>query len=318
MAYVIGMDVGGTKTELSIFSFNSSIDYQREHTLRFPTNRQDGAETFVQNIIEQSQNLLNEANLKVDQIKAVGIGLPGTVDPEKQIQLMGNTQILNNYPIKEKLQKFFSHSQIVLANDANCFALAEALCGAGKELPENASVIGIILGTGVGGGFIYQGKMLEGQFGGFAEIGHSTLDQNGPTCYCGQRGCVEQILSGPAFEASFNSRRYSQIEKLQSAAEIFELAKIQEPIATAVLKEYKRNLANFLKQLTNLFDPHLIVLGGGMSKQDALYEGLEDAVKSIRFVPKESPLIKKHQIGDSAGIIGAAILGFQKVMENDK
>jgi fructokinase len=316
MKQIAAFDIGGTKTELSIFRFESATQYERIATVRFPTDRQQGIEHLLEQLNSQTQELLNSNNISADEIDAIGIGLPGTVDPQSRLQTMGNTAILNHVDLKAALKETFSmNCPVQIANDANCFALAEAVCGAAKDYSLNeenpSSVIGIILGTGVGGGLIINQKMMEGKAGGCAEIGHTIFSPNGPMCYCGQRGCVEQVLSGPAFEASFNSRRYNQVQEFQRASEIFDLAARLDPIALATLNEYKQNLGTFLTQLTNMFDPDAIVIGGGMSKQDVLYSGLEDLVAAQRFVPVAAPKIFKNELGDSAGIVGAALIAYQ-------
>lgn len=330
MALIAAYDIGGTKTELSIFEFSNSPNQlpnelpgqlpnqlpKKIATKRFPTDRQMGIDFVSHQLNTQTQSLLNESHIQADTIDNIGIGLPGTVDPVLRHQTMGNTGIFNQVDLKQVLAPTFSNTKhLAIANDANCFALAEAVCGAGKEIQSQPGadqlVIGIILGTGVGGGFIKNKKMMEGRHGGCAEIGHTIFSPQAPMCYCGQRGCVEQVLSGPAFEASFNSRRYSQAKDFHSAPEIFHLAAKMDPIAMACIKQYQADLITFLTQLTNMFDPDAIVLGGGMSREAALYEKLEESIALERFVPAPSPLIRQNQLGDSAGIIGAALIAYQ-------
>lgn len=316
MKLIAAYDIGGTKTELSAFKFESETQFERIATVRFPTERQKGIEYVTHQLNNQTSELLSSNKISVKEISAIGMGLPGTVDPATRRQSMGNTAIFNGVDLQEALHKTFPQEcPIQIANDANCFALAEAICGAAKDYSYNesnaSSVIGIILGTGVGGGLIINHKMMEGRSGGCAEIGHTIFSPTGPMCYCGQRGCVEQVLSGPAFEASFNSRRYSQVREFQNAAQIFELAAKLDPIALATLNEYKQNLATFITQLTNFFDPNAIVIGGGMSQQQVLYSGLEELIAAQRFVPVDAPKILKNELGDSAGIVGAALLAYQ-------
>lgn len=130
----------------------------------------------------------------------------------------------------------------------------------GKEISSHIG-IGIILGTGVGGGIVVDGKIFQGRNGGAGEVGHSIFKTGGHPCYCGRDGCVEQYLSGPAIEASFVSRMYSQIEKLPTTKEVFELARNLDPIAIAVVSRYQKDLRKFLLNLTNIFDPDYFVLG---------------------------------------------------------
>lgn len=336
MALIAAYDIGGTKTELSIFKFSpfqdahepiacferngQKLGIQKLATQRFPTDRQKGIDWVGQQLNEHTQQLLKSSNIAPGDIDNIGMGLPGTVDPVFRYQTMGNTGIFNQVNLRELLSPTFTNSEkMAIANDANCFALAEAICGAAKDLKSGADhdqcVIGIILGTGVGGGIIINSRMMEGKNGGCAEIGHTVFSPDAPMCYCGQKGCVEQVLSGPAFESQFNARRYSQAKVFHSSAEIFDLAAKLDPIALASLKQYQHNLATFLTQLTNMFDPDAIILGGGMSQQPALYEGLAEKISKNRFVPAPAPLISQNVLGDSAGIIGAALIAYQ-ALEN--
>jgi fructokinase len=168
--------------------------------------------------------------------------------------------------------------------------------------------IGLILGSGFGGGVIVNGRAVTGRRGGAGEVGHMTLYADGYPCYCGRAGCAEQYLCGPALEAALNNRIYSQIEKRPSAAEIFKLYQAQDPIALAVVKRYKRDLAYFLGSLTCFLDPHYFVFGGGLSLQDVIYENLEVKIGENTYLPHDSIPVYKHKIGDSAGAIGAALV----------
>ena len=161
--------------------------------------------------------------------------------------------------------------------------------------------IGIILGTGCGTGIIWNGKIHSGSKGGAGEAGHHTLDINGPLCYCGRRGCAELFVSGHGFETLFTNETG---EKL-SATDIFE----SDKWSAEYLSRYQNYLANFILNLTNIIEPDYFVLGGGLSNSPHIYEGLQQKIDELHFLKGEpAPKILKHQLGDSAGVIGAALL----------
>ena len=229
----------------------------------------------------------------------------------------GNTRIFLNQNLEADLQRLLAAEiRVEVSNDANCFALAETLAGAGvqfaeetqKDIKEQSSV-GLILGTGLGGGYIHHGQLISGASGAAFEVGHTRLElEGGLPCYCGASGCAEQYLSGTGLEAAYSTRMYSQVKELPDSRKIFEMADAQEPMALAVLIQYKKWLAKFLATIVNYMDPDYFVLGGGVSLQPFVYEGLEDAMKEHIYSPTCKPKIYQHQLGDSAGVVGAALL----------
>ncbi|MFK7871934.1 MAG: ROK family protein [Oligoflexales bacterium] len=296
MALFLGLDVGGTKVEAALVTDQGEV-LRRD---RVPTMREKGYEDLVQRV---GQLCLS---LGLSDIEAVGIGIPGVVCPETNVMLQGGTGILREKPFATDLLKIIRKEtnikDVFCENDANCFVLAEAITGAGKGL---GSGLGVILGTGVGGGYYDGNHLLRGARGCAAEVGHMILMPGGRPCFCSKRGCAEQYLSGPGVESSYPM--YSQIHKRPDASEIFLMAGRGEPGALAVVEEYRKNLADFLANMTNLYDPHYIVLGGGMSREEIIYQGLEDRVARRGYL-KISPKIMQHSLGDSAGVIGAALL----------
>jgi fructokinase len=172
-------------------------------------------------------------------------------------------------------------------NDANCFALAEVFFGAGMlfeketKIPRRQQIgIGVIIGTGTGSGIVVEGRILRGARGAGGEVGHITLHEGGDDCYCGRKGCAEQYLSGPALKAHGGD-----------------------------LKAYVKDLGLFLGQLTNAFDPHWFVLGGGVSKESVIYQEIDRMIEPHLFIKQRAPRVYKHQISDDAGLLGAALLG---------
>lgn len=323
---IVGLDIGGTKVEAVLFEIadghsddetclnlispeGNDIRLIQKKSQRIPTNRGDGYPRLVERITELIKEVAGR-----NKFDGIGIGLPGTVDPHTLKMLNGNTGIFIGQDFAGDLRAGFGDIKININNDANCFALAEALCGAGRTYTTETGIagheqvaIGVILGTGCGGGAIIKGEILTGRHGGGAEIGHSTLYYDGRPCYCERRGCAEQYLSGPGLEAAYATRMYSQIDKLPKAKDIFNMAANKEPAALAVVADYKKHLALFLSNLTNIFDPDYFVLGGGVSSQKQIYAGLEEALYDLTFVKESRPKIYKHALSDSAGVIGAAI-----------
>lgn len=332
--YILGLDVGGTKTEAAIIRFGKNLNAEsafgvsgvgsdheyNEGTFltrkRIPTQRTSGYENVLGRIAELCGEVISEAGISKSDIDGIGIGLPGAVDPEKQIMLNGNSLIFIGKNITHDLKERLNlNVQIKCHNDANCFALAESLCGAGlhyskkSKLPvDKQTSVGIILGTGLGGGIVHGGKILAGRFGGGGEIGHSLLITGGHPCYCGRNGCAEQYLSGTGLEGMFAARRYAQIKELPGSRKIYELASDGDPLSIAIIKNHKRLLVKFLVNLTNILDPNYFILGGGVSNQEFLYKNIEEEIERESFLPCEAPKVYKHHLGDSAGVIGAALL----------
>lgn len=341
--YLVGFDIGGTKTEavlcelisennetkkksdglIPLHLHENQVAYLKERAReRHATDRLLGYDHLLEVLEKLTRDVCREAGIKVSELSSIGVGIPGTVHPQTQSMVFGNTMMLVGKPVAADLSK---RLEIIIPafseNDANLFALAETLCGAGvlhaqknKDFRiSDSQAIGIILGTGCGGGLVANGKMIRGRRGGATEIGHSLFADNGHPCYCRRRGCAEQYLSGPALEASFNQRHYAQIQGFPNAAQIFELAEKLDPVAVSVVYQYKSDLARFLGNLTTLFDPDFFVLGGGLSKQKILYENISQEIVPHAFLPNSAVPVYQHQLGDSAGVLGAALLPLTRV-----
>jgi len=336
--FLIGFDVGGTKIEATLFqlspeqpSTQQTDGFECAHStrgrlhgrviskLREPTERHKGYSAIVGKMANLIAASLKMGGVEVSQLSGIGVGLPGSIDPHTFRMLNGNTMVLINQDLLGDLrtQAAVPASVVMRAeNDANCFALAEALCGAGLLHEKKSGIgihsqtsVGIILGTGCGGGIVMQGRTLQGARGGGGELGHTILYPNGHACYCGQSGCAEQYLSGPGLESLMVTRHYSQLGQMPlSAKDIFERAQSGDPAALAVISRYKNDLARFLGSLTSVFDPHFFVLGGGLSLQPSLYQGLSEALSHHTFLPNSLIPVYQHQLGDSAGGLGAALL----------
>jgi fructokinase len=296
-----GIDLGGTKIEGVVIE--SSENPTVLARLRVPTEQQGGYDHIIGQI-KKLISLLEEASgLKPDRI---GIGTPGTIDPPTQLMKNCNTTALNHMPLNRDLENALG-MPVIMANDANCFAVAEARFGAVKKHAPNAKVVfGVILGTGVGGGVVVHGKALNGLQGIGGEWGHNFLDASGGTCYCGRIGCVETVISGPALE-----RYYTQLTgtQLKLADIVSREYRGEDPAAAQTLNRLIAYWGKAIAYVINILDPDAIVIGGGVGNIDLLYseEGIAEVRKHV-FNPRLDTPFLKPLLGDSAGVFGAALL----------
>ena len=298
MNKIWGIDLGGTKIEGVILKDNKNLEVLER--MRVPTEADQG----YQHILDQIKKLITLMKEKSGLTPTrIGMGTPGVLDPASQTMKNCNTTHLNGMPLKKDLEEQ-TGLEFVLANDANCFAVAEAQFGIVQEkYPEAKVVFGVILGTGVGGGLVINGEAIYGKQGIGGEWGHIILDKDGPDCYCGKNGCVETILSGPALE-----RYYTKLSGKQLKLKDIVLAREEDPHAAATIDHLLKNFGRAISYLTNIIDPDVIVLGGGVGNIDLLYtEGVKEAEKYI-FNNRFETLVLKPKLGDSAGVFGAALL----------
>jgi fructokinase len=304
----IGVDLGGTKTEaVALGSDGHELARLRRHTPQADYDR------IVQNIVDMVVTVEHETGM---QAPTIGIGIPGSLSPATGLVRNSNTVVLNGRAFDRDLTAALGRP-VRLQNDANCFALAEAMAGAAQGLD---TVFGIILGTGVGGGIVTGGRALAGHNLIAGEWGHNPLpvassgEFPGPACYCGRNGCIETWCSGPAMTAD-HARATAQT---LGPPEIAARAAAGGPAAQATLDRHLDRLARALAGVVNLLDPDAIVLGGGLSNLGHLHERLPEAMRPHVFSDVfETPILKNH-LGDSAGVIGAAWLwpGEQQVGGN--
>ena len=313
----IGVDLGGTKTEAVVVRLGGA-EPEVLARRRIATARELG----YTHIVEQTRALVAEvardAGVEVGAIGGIGVGMPGSITtrradgsatPGPELVKNSNTTCLNGMPFRADLTKALGRADVAFANDANCFALAEAVWGAARGA---RVAFGVIMGTGVGGGVVLRdphdtnrARAWDGAQGIAGEWGHVVLDpSSGPACYCGRRGCIETYLSGPAIERDYASRSGRQLR----LAEIAELAKEGDKIATALLAERIDTFGRALSVVINVLDPDVIVLGGGVSNLELLYdEGLRAVARWV-FNDVVATRIVKNELGDSAGVLGAALL----------
>jgi fructokinase len=290
----IGIDLGGTKIEGIVLDAQGGEIFRK----RIST----GQEAGYHHILERLQSLYGELAAHIGGAPhTCGIGTPGVISPRTGLLKNSNTVCLIGQPVKADLEKRLGR-RIEMQNDANCFALAEALLGAGRG---KRLVFGAIMGTGCGGGIVHNGKVHTGPQGIAGEWGHMSIDPNGPACYCGQRGCVETFISGGGLEA----RYAGQFGGKKPFKDIVTDYDAGTPQAVAFMKIFFCNFGRAVANLIDVLDPDVVVLGGGVSNFDALYiDGVAEVAKFIFSDSLETPIVK-HQLGDSAGVIGAALIG---------
>lgn len=309
MALRIGIDLGGSKIEGVVLKLAEADQPGPPEVLsrkRIPTERTLGYQHIVDAVAGLITDVAAEAGLPTDAaaLPPIGVGMPGSVTRARRTVKNSNTVCLNGRPFREDLIARVGRP-IAFSNDANCFALAEARYGAGRG---GQVVFGVIMGTGVGGGIALSlderpPQVWDGPQGIAGEWGHVSLEPTtGKPCYCGRRGCIETLLSGPAIEAEYEQRTGVR-------RPVAELAlRHGDPVAVAVLAELCASFGRALATVINILDPEIIVLGGGVSNLDVLYEqGIIEVARWV-FNDELTTRIVRHQLGDSAGVYGAALL----------
>ncbi len=292
----IGIDLGGTKTEIAAFD-DAGAERLR---LREPTPAGDYAATLA--LITR---LVADAERQLGAQATIGIATPGALSPSTGLMRNSNSTCLNQRPVKIDLQRMLGRD-VRLANDANCFALSEARDGAAAGA---ASVFGVIIGTGVGGGIVINGRVVDGPNAIAGEWGHNPLpwpediERPGAACYCGKRGCIETFLSGPGF-----ARDYA----LYGGARIFPEEIVSRStrggLAVHALERYEGRLARALASVINVLDPEVIVLGGGLSNVERLYKNIPALWGKWVFSDTVRTRLVRNAHGDSSGVRGAAWL----------
>lgn len=291
----IGIDLGGTKIEGAVLDERNEVVARR----RIATESERGYEHIVERVGSMAEDLLQLA----PGCPMLGIGTPGAVSQRTGRMKNCNTVCLNDRDLPGDLERRIGRP-VCIENDANCFVLAEATCGAGTD---GGVVFGVIMGTGVGGGIVCDGKLLRGPQRIAGEWGHHSIDPDGPDCYCGNKGCVEQYISGPAVERQY----LHEMKEPATMMEIVARARSGEAAAGRVLAAFLDRFGRALANVVSILDPDVIVLGGGLSNIDELYDRGCRAVAGYVFNDELRTPIRRHALGDSAGVIGAALLADQ-------
>jgi fructokinase len=297
VTFRIGIDLGGTKIELAVLDPAGTVRLRR----RVPSPSHD-----YESIVRAIGELVEGAERDLGARATVGVGTPGATSLVNGRIKNANSTVLNGKPLREDLERRLARP-LRLANDANCFALSEAVDGAGRGAPV---VFGVILGTGVGGGLVVHGRVVEGANAIAGEWGHNPLPAPGPedeplrACYCGRRGCIETFLSGPGLSADHETHCGEQ----ESAAEIAARADAGDADSDATLVRYEIRLAKALAGVINIVDPDVIVLGGGLSRVARLYANVPARWATHVFSDSVRTRLLPPLHGDSSGVRGAAWL----------
>jgi len=293
----IGVDMGGTKIEAIVLADDGG-ELARN---RVKTPRDDYPAT-----IAAVARLVADVAADASSETPVGIATPGAISPATGLLKNANSTWLNGKPLDADLTQALGRP-VRIANDADCFALSEAVDGAGSDVE---IVFGVILGTGVGGGIVIHGKPLSGPNAIAGEWGHNPLpwpqaeEMPGPQCYCGKYGCIETYLSGPGLAA--DHKRHNGVD--HGPEQIVAEAKSGSPDAIASLRRYQDRLARALAHVINIVDPDVIVLGGGLSNIDEFYGSVPDLLADYVFSDAVATTLARNQHGDSSGVRGAAWL----------
>jgi len=293
----IGIDLGGTKIEIIALDEHGAVLLRR----RVPTPQGDYAATVdtVVSLVESTERELGRSG-------SVGIGAPGAVSSKNGTMRNSGSLVLNGKPLAADLGARLDRT-VRIANDANCFALSEAVDGNGAD---GKIVFGVILGTGVGGGFTIDKRIVGGHGDVAGEWGHNPLpwpcddERPGSLCYCGQFGCIETFLCGPGMAARFGE----ETGRIAKPPEILSAVEAGDAEAVAYFMRYLDRLSRSLAHVVNILDPHVIVLGGGLSNIDRMYDELPVLVQRYVFGRGFDTPIRKALHGDSSGVRGAAWL----------
>lgn len=299
----VGIDLGGTKIEVAVLDSQGGFRFRE----RLPTPQDDYPATLqtIRALIARAESALNES------CASVGVGHPGSTNPVDGRIRNANSTCLNDQTLQADLQALLQR-HVKLANDADCLALSEATDGVARDY---ASVFGVILGTGVGGGWVFNRQLHQGPNGLAGEWGHSPLpitspeELSGPACYCGKQGCIEAWLSGPALIADYHRRSHDQT--ISDVPALVNSAVQGNQHAQQALDRHTQRLARALAVIINAVDPAAIVLGGGVSQRPRLITDLNAVLPAYVFLPAGTLLETKILLpafGDSSGVRGAARL----------
>jgi fructokinase len=292
----IGIDLGGTKIEVIALDLTGAELFRRrvETPKDYP-----GSLQAIRTLVEMADEHTGERG-------RVGIGIPGTISPVTSLVKNANSTWLIGHPLDKDLENLLGRP-VRLMNDANCFALSEAIDGAGRDAK---TVFGVILGTGVGGGIVVDKQVLDGAQKICGEWGHNALprlteqERPGPPCYCGRNGCIETFLSGPGMQRDHQTATGVAL----TTHEIVARANEGDEPALATIDRYVERLGRALATVINILDPDVVVLGGGMSQLPNLAERAQEAIQSHVFTDEVTTRVVPNEHGASSGVRGAAWL----------
>ncbi|MDN5293590.1 MAG: glucokinase [Eubacteriales bacterium] len=311
--FVIGLDLGGTNIKGALLD----MDGHTREKIRISTLAEQGAEKVVDRMAGVVEDLIQWGNLDKSQILGVGVGVPGQLDYRAGKVKFAPNLHWRDFPLREELVRRLG-VPVFLENDGNVAALGEKWAGAAREA---RNVLAITIGTGIGGGILVDGRIYRGSGGSAAEVGHMIMDENGPLCNCGRRGCLETLTAAPAIlrqarEAIAAGRKTSlAAQKELDAKDVFIAAERGDLVAREIIERVSHYLGLAIANLINVLNPDMVVIGGGVARagdilinpirEKALAHSLEAAAEVVRIVPAH--------LGNDAGCIGAGALVFQEL-----
>jgi fructokinase len=295
--YRIGIDLGGTKIETILLGPAGDL----QHRQRIATPR--GGPDEYGDIRDAVGGLIQDTQKRIPTTTAhtIGVGIPGTIHPLKQVVQHANTTSLNGKPFQKDLEALLG-KPVGMENDANCFTLAEVVNGAARGY---RFVFGMILGTGCGGGLCIDGRIHRGRHLIAGEWGHFSVDPAGARCWCGNTGCIETKISGAGAARAYQRKYAAKIP----FEEIVARHRIGEPRAADIFNQFLDDFGRCVGGLISLLDPDAIVIGGGLSNIDELYSAGVERIRRYAFHEHAQTPVLKNQLGDSAGVYGAAWIG---------
>lgn len=311
--YNLGIDLGGTFVKAGVVDAQNKVVCKTS----VPTMVDDGNDAVVDNIVKACMTALEEAGLKIDDVANVGIGCPGAVNTDTgTVEISGNLK-MRNFRIAEKLESKLGR-KVYIGNDANAAALGELVAGAAKGAKD---AVCVTLGTGVGGGVIIGGRLYSGTNFAGGELGHTVIIMDGEQCNCGRKGCWERYASVTALirqtKAAMEENRDSKMWEIAGSLDnvdgktSFDAMRMGDETGKAVVAQYIRYVACGVTDMVNIFQPDVLCIGGGISKEgDALLAPLYDIVVKERFTKESDKQTKivAATLGNDAGLIGAANL----------
>ncbi|HHV30591.1 ROK family protein [Acetivibrio mesophilus] len=313
--YYIGIDLGGTNIAIGLVNEEGKI----LHKDSVPTLRERPYQEIIKDMAMLTQKVIKDAGVSVDQVKNIGVGSPGTPNCKDGILVYNNNLNFRNVPIRSEMQKYID-LPVYLDNDANCAALAESVAGAAKGAKISVT---ITLGTGIGGGVVIDGKTYSGFNYAGGELGHTVLMVDGEACSCGRMGCWEAYASATALirqtkkaaqenpESLINKLVEGDLSKID-AKTAFDAAKQGDKTGEMVVQQYIKYIAEGLINMINIFMPEVLVIGGGICKEgEYLLKPLRELIRQGVYSKEDIPqtVLKTAEMGNDAGIIGAAMLG---------
>lgn len=313
--YYVGIDLGGTNIAVGLVDEDGKII----HKDSVPTFRERPYQEIIKDMAMLALKVINDSGVSIDQVKNIGVGSPGTPNCKDGILVYNCNLNFRNVPIRAEIQKYIN-LPVYLDNDANCAALAESVAGAAKGAKHSVT---ITLGTGIGGGVVIDGKTYSGFNYAGAELGHTVMVVDGEQCTCGRKGCWEAYASATALirqtKAAAQENPESLINKLVNgdlsridAKTAFDAAKQDDETGEKVVKQYIKYIAEGLIDMINIFMPEVLVIGGGVCKEgEYLLKPLRELIKQGVYSKEEIPQteLRTAQMGNDAGIVGAAMLG---------